>query len=468
MPKTDTSRRPRTTALYSQAGGVNSGTHIGGIPDGSGVTGEFMVASGTDQRIVVVGLGYVGLPLAVALAKHFPTTGFDISPERIAELQRGHDRTREVDSEALAASSIVLTADTSEASGADIYIVTVPTPVDDANRPDLGPVMAATRTVAGLIRPGLDTIVIYESTVYPGVTEDVCGPVLEQISGLKRGVDFFLGYSPERINPGDREHTVDRIIKVVAGENPEILDRVADMYGRITSAGAFRAASIKTAEAAKVIENAQRDINIAFMNEITQIFAKLDLSIWDVLEAAGTKWNFLRFQPGLVGGHCIGVDPYYLSHCAQSVGHLPRVILAGRSINDSMASWVADAIHTRRKSRIGSVLVLGVTFKEDVPDLRNSKVFDVVRRLQWLGHSVTLHDPLANAAEAAHEYGATLSPDALAGQYDIVVAAVPHRSYKDLDDDAIKGLVAGDGLLADLKGIWRDRALPEQIERWTL
>lgn len=429
---------------------------------------EVHMASGSDQHIVVVGLGYVGLPLAVALAKHFPTTGFDIDPGRIEELQRGHDRTREVDPPALAASAIKLTASTEAASGADIYIVTVPTPVDEANRPDLGPVMAATRTVGGLIRPGRDTIIIYESTVYPGITEDICGPELERISGLKRGTDFFLGYSPERINPGDREHTVDRIIKVVAGENPAILDRAADMYGRITTGGVFRAASIKTAEAAKVIENAQRDINIAFMNEITQIFAKLDLSIWDVLEAAGTKWNFLRFQPGLVGGHCIGVDPYYLAHVAQNLGHSPEVILAGRSINDSMAIWVADEIHSKRKSRIGSVLMLGVTFKEDVPDLRNSKVFDMVKRLEWLGHKVTLHDPLANAAEAQHEYGATLTPDALDGRYDVVVAAVPHRLYKDLDTTNIEALVAPDGLLADLKAIWREKPFPASVERWTL
>ena len=426
------------------------------------------MASGSDQHIVVVGLGYVGLPLAVALARHFRTTGFDIDPGRIAELQRGHDRTREVEPHALAASSITLTASTDKASGADVYIVTVPTPVDNANRPDLGPVMAATRTVAGLLRPGRNAIVIYESTVYPGVTEDLCGPELERISGLKRGIDFFLGYSPERINPGDREHTVERIIKVVAGENPVVLDRIADMYGRITSAGAFRAASIKTAEAAKVIENAQRDINIAFMNEITQIFAKLDLSIWDVLEAAGTKWNFLRFQPGLVGGHCIGVDPYYLAHVAQNLGHSPEVILAGRSINDSMAIWVADAIHSRRKSRMGSVLILGVTFKEDVPDLRNSKVFDVVRRLEWLGHEVTLHDPLANAEEARHEYGATLTPTALDRQYDVVVATVPHRQYKDFDRATIERLVAPDGLLADLKAIWRDKPFPASVDRWTL
>ena len=418
-------------------------------------------------RVVVVGLGYVGLPLAVALADHFPTTGFDIDEGRIAHLRAGVDRTREVDAERLLASPLALTCANADVEGHDIYIVTVPTPVDGANRPDLGPVLAATRTVGTLLRAGRDSIVIYESTVYPGVTEDICGPELERVSGLRRGVDFFLGYSPERINPGDREHTVDRIIKVVAGENAEILERVSALYGAVTSAGVFRAASIKTAEAAKVIENAQRDINIAFMNEITQIFAKLDLSIWDVLEAAGTKWNFLRFQPGLVGGHCIGVDPYYLSHCAQSIGHLPRVILAGRSINDGMGTWVADCIHSRRRSRTGTVLVLGITFKEDVPDLRNSKVIDVVRRLQWLGHEVIIHDPLANGEEAMHEYGLSLVRDVSDRRYDVVFAAVPHAAYREMDENAITALAAPDGLIADLKGIWRNR-LPAGLDSWTL
>jgi UDP-N-acetyl-D-galactosamine dehydrogenase len=424
--------------------------------------------AGQLPRIVVIGLGYVGMPLAVALADHFDTTGFDIDAGRIAELRGGHDRTGEIEGGRLKKSTLRLTAESADVSGADVYIVTVPTPVDSANRPDLGPVIAATRTVGSLIAAGRDTLVIYESTVYPGVTENLCGPELERISGLKRGRDFFLGYSPERINPGDREHTVDKIIKVVAGENPEVTDRIAAIYGAITTAGAWRAASIKTAEAAKVIENAQRDINIAFMNEITQIFAKLDLSIWDVLDAAGTKWNFLKFQPGLVGGHCIGVDPYYLSHCAQSVGHLPRVILAGRSINDSMGSWVADTIHSRRNSRIGSVLVLGVTFKEDVPDLRNSKVIDVVRRLQWLGHQVTLHDPLADSAEAEQAYGLTLDPHALERRYDVVLAAVPHHQYRAMDAAAIEALGADDSLIADLKGIWRSADLPARLDRWTL
>ena len=310
-------------------------------------------------------------------------------------------------------------------------------------------------------------IIVYESTVYPGVTEDICGPLIEEVSGLQRGRDFFLGYSPERINPGDREHTVDRIVKVVAGENEAVSERLCAMYGAVTSAGVFRAASIKTAEAAKVIENAQRDINIAFMNEITQIFAKLDISIWDVLAAAGTKWNFLPFRPGLVGGHCIGVDPYYLSFRAQQLGLDPHVILAGRSINDGMGQWVADSLHRRRGGRGGSALVMGLTFKEDVPDLRNSKVIDVVRRLAELGHEVTVHDPLGDAAETKHEYGLEPSADALDHAYDLVVVAVPHRAYGELTDDALARLVAPGGLLADLKNLYGDREL-EGVDRWTL
>jgi len=420
-----------------------------------------------DPRIVVVGLGYVGLPLAVALARDFVTIGFDIDATRIAELNDGFDRTREIDAERLRASSLVLTAEPDTARGADVYIVTVPTPVDRANRPDLGPVKAASRTVAELIAPGSRAIVVYESTVYPGVTEDVCGPLIETAGGLVRGSDFRLGYSPERINPGDREHTVDRIVKVVAGETPEVTERLAGIYGKVTRAGVFRAASIRAAEAAKVIENAQRDINIAFMNEITRIFADVDLSIWDVLDAAGTKWNFLPFQPGLVGGHCIGVDPFYLAHLAQELGHEPRVILSGRSINDGMGGWVADRLHGARGGRAGRVLVLGLTFKENVPDLRNSRVVDVVRRLEWLGHEVVVHDPLASPTEAAHEYGIAIDGAALSGRYDVVFAAVPHDAYRALTDGEIAALVAEDGLIADLKGIWRGRDLGP-AERWSL
>ncbi|HYJ81665.1 MAG TPA: nucleotide sugar dehydrogenase [Allosphingosinicella sp.] len=424
-----------------------------------------MNASRSDQ-IVVVGLGYVGLPLAVALARSFPVVGLDIDEKRIEELRLGIDRTREVGSETLAASPLRLTSRAAEAAGADVYIVTVPTPVDSANSPDLGPVISATRSVATLLDPARKPIVVYESTVYPGVTEELCGPLIEEVSGLRRGLDFFLGYSPERINPGDREHTVDRIVKVVAGENEAVTERLASMYGAVTSAGVFRAASIKAAEAAKVIENAQRDINIAFMNEITKIFARLDISIWDVLAAAGTKWNFLPFQPGLVGGHCIGVDPYYLSFRAQQLGLDPNVILAGRSTNDGMGAWVAEGVH-KRLGRAGRALVMGLAFKENVPDLRNSRVIDVVRRLEALGHKVTVHDPLADSAEARHEYGIDLAADALDRDYDLVLVAVPHAAYAELDDARLAGLVAQGGLLADLKHLYKDRTLPG-VERWTL
>ena len=427
-----------------------------------------MTAAGDAPHIVVIGLGYVGLPLAVALSAKFRTTGFDIDRRRIDELRDGFDRTREIDGDRLKTSGLLFTSRAVDASGADIYIVTVPTPVTEENQPDLRPLLAGTKTVGNLIQAGRKTIVVYESTVYPGVTEEICGPELERLSGLKRGVDFFLGYSPERINPGDREHTIDRIVKVVAGENPEVTARLVEIYGAITSAGAFPAASIKTAEAAKVIENAQRDINVAFMNEITQIFAKLGLSIWDVLDAAGTKWNFLKFQPGLVGGHCIGVDPYYLSHRAQELGHDPQVILSGRSINDTMGQWVADQLHARRNGRAGSALVLGLTFKEDVPDLRNSKVVDVIERLKQLGHEVTIHDPLADDREAGHEYGLSIDPDAMTRRYDIVLGAVPHAAYRQLSADAIAALANDGGMIADLKGMWRDHAFSGAVDRWTL
>ena len=426
------------------------------------------VRAAIDEQIVVVGLGYVGLPLAVALARGAAVVGYDIDPSRVEEIGRGFDRTREVPSEVLAGSSLQVTCDPDLCRGADVFIVTVPTPVDGSSRPDLRPLTGATEAVARLLDPARRPIVVYESTVYPGVTEDICGPLIEQVSGLKRGSDFFLGYSPERINPGDREHTVDRIVKVIAGENEEVTDRLADLYGRVTEAGTFRAKSIKTAEAAKVIENAQRDINIAFMNEITQIFAKLGLSSLDVLEAAGTKWNFLNFRPGLVGGHCIGVDPYYLSHCAQSLGHLPRVILAGRSINDGMGSWIADCIHSRRGSRTGNVLMLGVTFKQDVPDLRNSKVLDLVKRLRWLGHCVTLHDPLADAAEAEREFGAALDSHALERRYDVVLPAVAHRDYRGFSRERIEALAAEGALIADIHGIWGGLDLDPALDRWSL
>ena len=427
---------------------------------------ERLMKASADLHIVVIGLGYVGLPLAVALARSFRVTGLDIDESRIADLKQGRDRTREVEAEALAASTLALTADAADAAGADLYIVTVPTPVDDRCRPDLRPVEGATRALAAMIDPALTPTIVYESTVYPGVTEEICGPLIERVSGLKRGRDFFLGYSPERINPGDREHTVERITKVVAGENEAVTGLLAEVYGRVNDGNVFPAASIKAAEAAKVIENAQRDINIAFMNEITQIFARLDLSVWDVLAAARTKWNFLPFQPGLVGGHCIGVDPYYLSFRAQQLGLEPNVILSGRSTNDGMGAWIAERIHERR-GRPGTALVLGLAFKENVPDLRNSRVIDVVRRLEALGHEVAVHDPLVDPSEARHEYGLALVSDGLARSWDTVVVAVPHREYEGLSDGELLKIVGEGGLLADLKNLFAGRSLPG-VERWTL
>ena len=419
-----------------------------------------------NPHIVVIGLGYVGLPLAVALARKFDATGFDIDSNRIAELREGRDRTNEVDTEELRASSLKFTAAAEDCRGADIYVVTVPTPVDEANRPDLGAVMSATRTLATLIDPARRPTIVYESTVYPGVTEQVCGPEIERVGGLERGRDFRLGYSPERINPGDRLHSIDKITKVIAGEDAEVVEQLAQVYGAITTGGVFRAASIKAAEAAKAIENAQRDINIAFINEVTQIFSKIGVSVWDVLAAAGTKWNFLGFEPGLVGGHCIGVDPYYLSHLAQQVGHDPHVILAGRTTNDGMGAWIADALHDRRR-RAGTALILGLTFKENVPDLRNSRSFDLVRRLKWLGHDVEVADPLAPSEEIEREHGLKLTkPDGR--HYDLVVGAVAHDHYRQLSDEQLQALVAPDGTLADLKGMWRDRHLDPGLDRWTL
>ena len=418
-------------------------------------------------KIVVIGLGYVGLPVAVALARKYQVTGFDIDSGRIAELRAGHDRTREIDGEMLAASPLTLSENPDDCRGADIYIVTVPTPVDDANQPDLGAVLSATRMIAGAIDPARRPTIIYESTVYPGVTEEICGGELERTANLQRGRDFRLGYSPERINPGDRTHSIETITKVIAGEDSEVLEQLAELYGSITSGGVFRAASIKAAEAAKAIENAQRDINIAFMNEVAQILSKIQVSVWDVLAAARTKWNFLPFEPGLVGGHCIGVDPYYLSYLAQQLGHDPRVILSGRQTNDGMGQWIADTLHQRLDGKTGRVLVLGLTFKEDVPDLRNSRAFDLVARLQELGHSVAVADPLADEAELQRDHQLSVVEPGSA-RYDLVIGAVAHAQYRALTSDELHDLVDEGGLLADLKGMWRDRQLNASVVRWSL
>jgi UDP-N-acetyl-D-glucosamine/UDP-N-acetyl-D-galactosamine dehydrogenase len=420
----------------------------------------------SSSRIAVIGLGYVGLPLAVAIARHYPTVGFDISEPRVVELHKGFDRTGEVDKAVLRASTIKLSAKLDDIKGCNVYIVTVPTPVDDNNEPDLRPVLSACRSVGGIMGKG--AVVVFESTVYPGVTEDICGPELERVSGLKCGVDFFLGYSPERINPGDREHTVDRITKVVAGQTPAVTAQLAAIYGSVTTGGVFEAASIKVAEAAKVIENAQRDINIAFINEITLIFQKLGISIYDVVDASATKWNFLNFKPGLVGGHCIGVDPFYLARCAQDNGYHPEIILAGRRINDGMGPWIAEQV-SGLVDKGARILVLGLTFKENVPDLRNSKVVDVIRGLRERGLTVEVHDPYADPAEAEHEYGETLIPslDGLGG-YDCIIGAVPHAPYLTFTDESFETLLKPGGLVADVKALWRGKQLPAGLRLWRL
>ena len=423
------------------------------------------------KRIAVIGLGYVGLPLAVHLARHYPVTGVDIDARRIAELGAGYDRTREVEQERLAATTMSFTDDREKVRGFDVYIVTVPTPVNAENEPDLGAVKGASRLVGSVMGKG--AIVVYESTVYPGVTEDIAGPELEAASGLKCGKDFFLGYSPERINPGDREHTVDRITKVVAGQTPAVTKVLAEIYGSMTAGGVFVARDIRTAEAAKVIENAQRDINIAFINEVAAIFQKMGLSIYDVLDAAGTKWNFLRFTPGLVGGHCIGVDPFYLAHAAVAMGHHPEIILAGRRINDHMGGYIAECIarELAKKGRGAGarVLVLGLTFKENVPDLRNSHVVDVVKGLTDRGFAVDIHDAFADAEEARHEYGLSLRPTlGDAAGYDCVVGAVPHKPYVEFTPETFRGLLAPGGLIADIKGMWREMPTPDGFRRWQL
>jgi UDP-N-acetyl-D-galactosamine dehydrogenase len=419
----------------------------------------------SDNTISVIGLGYVGLPLAIGLARHFRVHAYDIDSSRISQLSQGLDRTGEVEPAVLESSSLQLTSNADDIAGATVHIITVPTPVNADNVPDLSAVCDACELLGKRLKSG--DIVVLESTVYPGATEEVCGPTLANASGLKCGEDFFLGYSPERINPGDKEHTLDRITKVVSGQTDAVTDRLVEIYGRVTNNNLHRARDIRTAEAAKVIENAQRDINIAFINEITEIFHKLGISTHDVLEAAGTKWNFLPFKPGLVGGHCIGVDPYYLAHRAQQVGHDPQVILAGRRINDRMGTFIADCI-ADQLSEPCRVLILGLTFKENVSDLRNSKVIDLIRRLEARGHAVDVHDSMAEPEEALQRYGVELLPDLSGSEYGAVVGAVSHDVYRELDANTLARLVQSGGLVADIKGLWRDMTIPEGLRYWLL
>ena len=416
--------------------------------------------------ISIVGLGYVGLPLAVALARQFTVTGYDVHKERVQELRQGMDRTFEIDPSLLRASSMVFTTEIEDIADADVHILTVPTPVDENNKPDLRLLEGACASVGSILKQG--SIVVVESTVYPGVTEDICGPMLEKTSGMVSGQDFYLGYSPERINPGDKVHTVDKIIKVVSAQTDEITEILSDIYGAATSGGIFCARNIKTAEAAKVIENAQRDINIAFVNEATMIFQKLGISAYDVLETAGTKWNFLNFTPGLVGGHCIGIDPFYLAHKASEVGHFADLILTGRRINESMGSFIAESVNTKLDGNC-KILVLGLTFKENVPDLRNTKVTDIISRLRELGHQVDIHDPLADKDEARQFLDIDLieSLSNLNG-YDAIIGAVAHSVYTDLSTSALESMMTEKGLLADVKGIWRKTEFSSNIKRWQL
>lgn len=425
-----------------------------------------------NRKVSVIGLGYVGLPVAVAFGHKQRCVGFDIDAGRVAELQQGRDSTLEVTAAELAGSNILFTSDVLDIALADFHIVAVPTPIDRAKVPNLTPVLNAAETVGNQIKKG--DIVVFESTVYPGATEEDCIPVLERSSGLVCGKDFFVGYSPERINPGDKEHTFTNITKVVSGQNTETLEIVAQVYESVVPAGVHRAASIKVAEAAKVIENTQRDLNIALMNELALIFQRLNIDTRDVLAASGTKWNFLKFDPGLVGGHCIGVDPYYLTHKAQKTGYSPQVILAGRNINDDMGNYVADEtiklmINSGLVVKGSVVTILGFTFKEDVPDLRNTRVIDIVQRLRGYGIQVQVHDPLASPSAARSEYDIKLlEPENLAAS-DVVVLAVPHTEFIDAGWDGIVKYLRGEGgIVVDVKaGLDRD-SKPVRITHWRL
>jgi len=410
-----------------------------------------------DTRVAIVGLGYVGLPLAVEFGKRFPTVGFDINKSRIAGLQRGEDSTLEATSEELrAARHLEYSTDRSALAKCNTFIVTVPTPVDRNHCPILTPLKAASQTVGSVLKKG--DVVVYESTVYPGCTEECCVPILEQYSGLKFNRDFFAGYSPERINPGDKEHRLPMIKKVTSGSTPEAAEYVDALYRTIITAGTHKASSLKVAEAAKVIENTQRDINIALINELSMIFQRLDLDTEEVLKAAGTKWNFLNFKPGLVGGHCIGVDPYYLTHKAEEVGYHPEIILAGRRLNDGMGEHIANRVIKLMISRNiqpsgARVLVLGLTFKENCPDVRNTKVADVVRELHSFGCSVDVHDPWADAEAAKHEYGIALIAKPEPGRYDAIVIAVAHKQFLELGPSGIRSFGSPNRVIFDIKHV---------------
>jgi UDP-N-acetyl-D-glucosamine/UDP-N-acetyl-D-galactosamine dehydrogenase len=408
-------------------------------------------------KIGVIGLGYVGLPVAVAFGRKYPTTGLDLKAERIAELVAGHDSTLETSAEELATSAhLGYTSDPAGLAACNVYVVTVPTPIDTAKIPDLSPLKRASRTLGELVKRG--DVVIFESTVYPGATEEVCVPIIEQGSGLKYNVDFFAGYSPERINPGDRQHRVENILKVTSGSTPEVADFVDALYASVIKAGTYKVSSIRVAEAAKVIENTQRDVNIALINELAMIFNRLGIDTLEVLEAAGTKWNFLPFRPGLVGGHCIGVDPYYLTHKSQEVGYHPAMILAGRRLNDNMAIYVANRIvrlmiKAGIQVRDSRILVLGLTFKENCPDIRNSKVADMVRELEDLGARVAVHDPWVNPEEARAEHGIELVATPDAGAYDAIVMAVAHDEFRALGAAGVRAFGADTSVVYDIKHV---------------
>lgn len=424
------------------------------------------------NQIAVIGLGYVGLPVALAMAKKFPNTvGFDINQEKIAALNQGLDFTGEVTSEELKNTSLKITCELIDLADCNFFIVAVPTPIDNNRVPDLTPLIKASETIGKVLKKG--DVVVYESTVYPGVTEEVCGAVLARVSDLQQGVDFKLGYSPERINPGDKTHTLEKIVKVVAGEDPETLAQIANVYAAVVDAGIYRAQSIKVAEAAKVIENTQRDLNIALMNELAIICDRLNIRTRDVLAAAGTKWNFLPFTPGLVGGHCIGVDPYYLTAKAQQVGYYPQVILAGRRINDNMGQFLGsrlvkllvEANVTIKKARVG---ILGLTFKENVPDLRNSRIPDIIHELRQFGIDPLVHDSLAENSHAVHEYGIQLSDWKELTYLDALILAVPHQEYLEMSAERLFAHIRPGGIFMDIKSIFEPGDIPTNINYWSL